>query len=130
MRSDSELQQDARLKLLREPGVDSGRIEVRVQGGVAILSGNVRSEAESWTAADAVRHAEQSDCPRPHLPCAALFRHAPDQRQGSHEHQRRDDKCPSLGVARIVGTGEDRREDRDGGDRSDLQRRGAQRGEG
>ena len=55
MRSDSELQQDARLELLREPGVDSGRIEVRVQGGVAILSGNVRSEAESWTAADAVR---------------------------------------------------------------------------
>jgi osmotically-inducible protein OsmY len=55
MRSDSELQQDARRELLREPGVDAGRIEVRVQDGVAILSGNVRSEAESWTAADAVR---------------------------------------------------------------------------
>ena len=55
MRSDSELQHDARLQLVREPGVDADRIQVRVQDGVAILTGNVRSEAESWSAADAVR---------------------------------------------------------------------------
>jgi len=55
MRSDGELQHDARVELVREPGVDPERIEVRVQHGVAILTGNVRSEAESWSAADAVR---------------------------------------------------------------------------
>ncbi len=55
MRSDSELQQDARLELVREPGVDAETIEVRVQDGVVTLTGNVRSEAESWSAADAVR---------------------------------------------------------------------------
>ena len=55
MRSDTELEHDARLELMREPGVDAERIEVRVQDGVAILAGNVRSEAESWSAADAVR---------------------------------------------------------------------------
>ena len=55
MRSDSELQDDSRMELVREPGVDAGRIEVRVQEGVAIVTGNVRSEAESWSAADAVR---------------------------------------------------------------------------
>ena len=55
MRQDSELQHDARLKLVRQPGIDAERIEVRVQDGVAILTGNVRSEAESWSAADAVR---------------------------------------------------------------------------
>ena len=55
MRSDSELQQDARLELVRAPGVDAERIEVRVRDGVAILTGNVRSEAESWSAVDAVR---------------------------------------------------------------------------
>lgn len=55
MRSDSELQRNARLGLERESGVDAGGIEVRVQDGVAILTGNVRSEAASWSAADAVR---------------------------------------------------------------------------
>ena len=55
MRSDSELQSDARLELVREPGVDAGGIEVRVQDGVAILTGSVRSEAEASSAADAVR---------------------------------------------------------------------------
>jgi len=55
MRSDSELQHDARMELVREPGIDAERIEVRVQDGVAILTGNVRSEAESWSAAEAVR---------------------------------------------------------------------------
>ena len=55
MRSDSELQQDARAELLREPGVDAQRIDVRIQDRVAILTGDVRSEAESWSAADAVR---------------------------------------------------------------------------
>ena len=55
MRSDNELQHDARTELVREPGVDAGRIDVLVQAGVAILTGNVRSEAESWSAADAVR---------------------------------------------------------------------------
>ena len=55
MRSDSELQLDARLELVREPGVDAESIEVRVRDGVAVLTGNVRSEAESWSAADAVR---------------------------------------------------------------------------
>ena len=54
MRSDSELQRDARAELVRAPGVDWERIEVRVQDAVAILTGNVRSEAESWSAADAV----------------------------------------------------------------------------
>jgi osmotically-inducible protein OsmY len=54
MRSDNELQHDARLELVRELGVDAERIEIRVRDGVAILSGNVRSEAESWSAADAV----------------------------------------------------------------------------
>lgn len=55
MRSDSELQHDARQELVRESGVDAERIEIRVQDGVAVLTGNVRSEAESWGAADAVR---------------------------------------------------------------------------
>lgn len=55
MRSDSELLHDARLELVREPGIDAERIEVRVQDGIAILTGNVRSEAESMSAADAVR---------------------------------------------------------------------------
>ena len=55
MTSDSELQRDARQELVREPGVDAEGIEVRVQDGVATLTGNVRSEAESWSAADAVR---------------------------------------------------------------------------
>jgi osmotically-inducible protein OsmY len=55
MRSDSELQHDAQMELVREPGVDAERIEVRVQDGVAILTGSVRSEAESWSAAEAVR---------------------------------------------------------------------------
>ena len=55
MRSDSELQHDARMELVREPGVDAERIEVRVQDGVGILTGSVRSEGESWSAADAVR---------------------------------------------------------------------------
>jgi osmotically-inducible protein OsmY len=55
MRSDSELQHDARMELLRAPGIDAERIEVRVQDGVAILTGNVRSEAESWSAVEAVR---------------------------------------------------------------------------
>jgi osmotically-inducible protein OsmY len=55
MRSDGELQHDARVELVREPGVDAERIEVRVQDGVGILTGSVRSEAESWSAADAVR---------------------------------------------------------------------------
>lgn len=55
MRSDSELQLDARRVLVRESGVDAERIEIRVQDGVAVLTGNVRSEAESWSAADAVR---------------------------------------------------------------------------
>ena len=54
MRSDSELQHEARLELVRASGVDAERIEVRVRDGVAILTGNVRSEAESWSAADAV----------------------------------------------------------------------------
>jgi osmotically-inducible protein OsmY len=55
LRSDSELRHGARVELAREPGVDAERIEVRVQDGVATLTGNVRSEAESWSAADAVR---------------------------------------------------------------------------
>jgi osmotically-inducible protein OsmY len=55
MRSDNELQHDARLELVRELGVDAERIEIRVRDGVAILSGNVRFEAESWSAADVVR---------------------------------------------------------------------------
>ena len=55
MTSDSELQRDARQQLVHEPGVDEEAIEVRVQDGVATLTGNVRSEAESWSAADAVR---------------------------------------------------------------------------
>ena len=55
MRSDSELQHEARAELVREPGVDSGALDVQVAGGVAILTGNVRSESESWSAADAVR---------------------------------------------------------------------------
>ncbi|HEX6795016.1 MAG TPA: BON domain-containing protein [Casimicrobiaceae bacterium] len=55
MASDSELQRDARQELVREPGVDAEGIEVRVQDGVAVLTGNVRSDAESWSAADAVR---------------------------------------------------------------------------
>jgi osmotically-inducible protein OsmY len=55
MRSDNELQHDARLELVRELGVDAERIEIRVRDGVAILSGNVRSEAESWSVADVVR---------------------------------------------------------------------------
>jgi osmotically-inducible protein OsmY len=55
MRSDSELQDDARFELVREPGVDAEGIEVRVRTGVAVLTGNVRSEAEWWSAADAVR---------------------------------------------------------------------------
>jgi osmotically-inducible protein OsmY len=55
MRLDSELQHEARLELVRERGADAERIEIRVRAGVAVLSGNVRSEAESWSAADAVR---------------------------------------------------------------------------
>ncbi len=55
MRSDSALEHDARIELVREPGVDAESIEVRVQEGVAVLTGNVRCEAESWSAADAVR---------------------------------------------------------------------------
>lgn len=55
MRSDNELQHDARQELVRERGVDAEGIEVRVRDGVAILTGNVRSDAESWSAADAVR---------------------------------------------------------------------------
>ena len=55
MTSDSELQRNARRELVREPGVDAEGIEVRVQDGVATLTGNVRSDAESWSAADAVR---------------------------------------------------------------------------
>ena len=55
MTSDSELQRDARQQLVQEPGVEEEAIEVRVQDGVATLTGNVRSEAESWSAADAVR---------------------------------------------------------------------------
>jgi BON domain len=55
MKSDSELQHDARVELTREFGVDAQRIDVRVRDGVAILTGDVRSEAESWSAADAVR---------------------------------------------------------------------------
>lgn len=55
MASDSELQRDARQELVREPGVDAEGIEVRVQDGVAVLTGNARSDAESWSAADAVR---------------------------------------------------------------------------
>ena len=55
MRSDSELQHDARMELVREPGFEAESIDVLVQAGVAILTGNVRSEAESWSAADAVR---------------------------------------------------------------------------
>ena len=55
MRSDSELQHDARLELMRERGADAERVEIRVRDGVAVLTGNVRSEAESWSAADAVR---------------------------------------------------------------------------
>lgn len=55
MRSDSALQHDARVELVRASGVDAERIEVRVQDGVAILTGHARSEAESWSAADAIR---------------------------------------------------------------------------
>ena len=55
MTSDSELQRDVRQALVREPGIDAEGIEVRVQDGVVTLTGNVRSEAESWSAADAVR---------------------------------------------------------------------------
>lgn len=55
MRSDSELQHDARRELARERGVDAEGIDVRVQDGVATLTGKVRSDAESWSAADAVR---------------------------------------------------------------------------
>ncbi|HET9750812.1 MAG TPA: BON domain-containing protein [Casimicrobiaceae bacterium] len=54
MKSDSELQHDARVELARELGVDAEKIEVRVQDAVGILTGNLRSEAESWRAADAV----------------------------------------------------------------------------
>jgi osmotically-inducible protein OsmY len=54
MKSDSELEHDARVELARESGVDAQRIDVRVRDGVAILTGYVRSEAESWSAADAV----------------------------------------------------------------------------
>lgn len=54
MRSDDELQRDARLELVRDPRVDAEKIEVRVQDGVATLTGDVRSDAESWSAADAV----------------------------------------------------------------------------
>jgi osmotically-inducible protein OsmY len=43
------------MELVREPGFEAERIDVLVQAGVAILTGNVRSEAESWSAADAVR---------------------------------------------------------------------------
>ena len=55
MKTDSELQHDARMELVRAAGVDAESIEVRVEDGVAVLTGNVRSEAESWNAADAVR---------------------------------------------------------------------------
>jgi osmotically-inducible protein OsmY len=55
MKSDSELEHDARVELARESGVDAQRIDVRVRDGVAILTGYVRSEAESWSAADVVR---------------------------------------------------------------------------
>jgi osmotically-inducible protein OsmY len=55
MKSDEELQHDARTALVREAGVDAQAIDVRVRDAVAILTGNVRSEAESWSAADAVR---------------------------------------------------------------------------
>ena len=55
MRPDSELQHDARLELVRELGADAERIGLRVEGGIAILTGDVRSDAESWSAADAVR---------------------------------------------------------------------------
>ena len=55
MKSDEELQHDARIELVREAGVDAQGIDVRVRDAVAILTGNVRSEAESWSAADAVR---------------------------------------------------------------------------
>jgi osmotically-inducible protein OsmY len=55
MKSDDELQRDARLELARDAGVDATSIEVRVQDGVATLAGTVRSDAESWRAADAVR---------------------------------------------------------------------------
>lgn len=55
MRPDNELQNDARLELVRELGGGAESVEVRVQDGVAMLSGNVRSQAESWSAADAVR---------------------------------------------------------------------------
>ena len=54
MTSDSQLQHDARLELVREPGVDADRIEVQVCDGVITLIGNVRSELEAWRAADAV----------------------------------------------------------------------------
>lgn len=54
MKSDNELQHDARRELVREPDVDAERIEIRVEDGVAVLTGKVRSEAESWSAADAV----------------------------------------------------------------------------
>ena len=58
MRSDSEPQDDARMELVQAPGVDAERIEVRVQDGVAFLTGTVRSEAESWSAADVVRRVD------------------------------------------------------------------------
>ena len=55
MNSDSELQHDARLELVQERGAEAERVEIRVRDGVAFLTGNVRSEAESWSAAGAVR---------------------------------------------------------------------------
>ncbi len=55
MKSDEELQHDARIELVREAGFDEQGIDVRVRDAVATLTGNVRSEAESWSAADAVR---------------------------------------------------------------------------
>ena len=55
MKSDEELQHEARIELVREADVDAQGIDVRVRDAVAILTGNVRSEAESWSAADVMR---------------------------------------------------------------------------
>ena len=54
MKSDSELQNDVRDVLARQPDLRSDGIDVQVLDGVVTLTGEVRSDLERWNMRDAI----------------------------------------------------------------------------
>ena len=54
MKSDSELQSDIRLALLRQFSIDAQTVDIQVVDGVVTLTGHVGSEHDRWRLNDTI----------------------------------------------------------------------------